>query len=205
MAGTGSGVMAGRQNLQKTIYDGILGENATPEQRREMQAYWLACETEWIRGERTMAGILAFTHLTNNYGYTGDWYINNIKDLEPGISLKWFKHAFAPSNVFIDLADQRYFPNGFHDSGELLAFNLAGVNDLKNSAKGAVTVKLIDSEGKTVLQQKWPVELKPYGRTNIPAFFKLPQEEGGYLILSEFKEDGSSEVRKSRRYIKNRR
>ncbi len=188
--------------LTKNIYDGILGENATPEQRREMQAYWLACETEWIRGERTMAGILAFTHLTNNYGYTGDWYINDIKDLEPGISLKWFKHAFAPSNVFIDLADQRYFPNGFHDSGELLAFNLAGVNDLKDPAKGVVAVKLIDSEGKTVLQQKWPVELKPYGRTNIPAFFKLPQEEGGYLILSEFKEDGSSEVRKSRRYIK---
>lgn len=188
--------------LTKTIYDGILGKDATPEQRREMQAYWLACETEWIRGERTMAGVLAFTHLTNNYGYTGDWYINNIKNLEPGISLKWFKHAFAPATVFIDLADQRYFPNGYHDPGELLAFNLAGVNDLKNHVKGIATVKLIDSEGETVVQQKWPVELKPYRRTNIPAFFKLPQKEGGYLILSEFKEDGSNEMSKSRRYIK---
>ncbi len=187
--------------LTKNMYDAILGEDATPEERREMQAYWLACETEWIRGERTMAGVLSFTHLTNNYGYTGDWYIDNIKDLKTGISLKWFEHAFAPANVFIDLADQRYFPNGYHQPGEILAFNLAGVNDLKNFAKGNVTIKLIDSNGITVIRQKWPVELKPYGRTNIPAFFKLPEKEGGYLILSEFNENSSEKIKKSRRYI----
>lgn len=188
--------------LTKNIYDAILGEDATPEQRREMQAYWLSCETEWIRAERTMAGVLSFTHLTNNYGYTGDWYINNIKDLEKSISLHWFEHAFAPANVFIDLADQRYFPNGYHEPGELLAFNLAGINDLKNRIDGTVTLKLLDKDGKIIVQQKWPVELKPYGRTNIPAFFQLPEKNGGYLILSEFRENNSEITHKSRRYIK---
>jgi beta-galactosidase len=173
-----------------------------PAQRREMQAYWLACETEWIRGERTMAGVLAFCHLTNNYGYTGDWYINKIKDLEPGISLKWLKHAFAPANVFIDLADQRYFPNGFYVPGEQLVFNLVGINDLKEKVSGTVTAKLMDSEGKLVSQLKQKVELPAYQRKNIPAFFTLPQKEGGYLILSEFVIDGSNEVYKSRRYVK---
>jgi hypothetical protein len=43
---------------------------------------------------------------------------------------------------------------------------------------------------------------KAYQRTNIPAFFTLPQQKGGYLILSEFKKDGSTEILKSRRYIK---
>ncbi len=188
--------------LTKNIYDHILGENATPSQRREMQAYWLACETEWIRGERTMAGVLAFCHLTNNYGYTGDWYINNIKDLEPGISLKWFKNAFAPANVFIDLADQRYFPNGNYVSGEQLNFNLVGVNDLKVKISGTVTAKLLDAEGKLISQMKRRVELPAYQRINIPAFFTLPQTKGGYLILSEFVKDSSTEVLKSRRYIK---
>lgn len=188
--------------LTKNVYDNLLGENATPEQRREMQAYWLACETEWIRGERTMAGVLAFCHLTNNYGYTGDWYINNIKDLEPGISLKWYKHAFAPANIFIDLADQRYFPNGNNRPGELLVFNLVGVNDLKEKAEGTVTVKLIGPDGNVISQLKRKVELPAYQRTNIPAFFTLPQAEGGYLILSEFAKDGTAEIFKSRRYIK---
>jgi beta-galactosidase len=178
-----------------------LGENATPGQRREMQAYWLACETEWIRGERTMAGVLAFCHLTNNYGYTGDWYINNIKDLEPGISLNWLKHAFAPAAVFIDLADQRYFPNGFYVPGEQLVFNLVGVNDLKEKVLGTVTAKLLDAKGNLISQMKSKVELPAYQRTNIPTFFTLPTTKGGYLILSEFVKDSSTEILKSRRYI----
>lgn len=188
--------------LTKNVYDKLLGENATAEQRREMQAYWLACETEWIRGERTMAGVLSFCHLTNNYGYTGDWYINHIKDLETGPSLQWFKHAFAPANFFIDLADQRYFPNGYHDPGKLLVFNLVGVNDLNNKAIGQVNVKLVNSGGKILSQIKRNVEIPPYQRKNIPVFFTLPQEKGGYLILSEFQQENSNEVLKSRRYIK---
>lgn len=188
--------------LTKNIYDSFLGATATPGQRREMQAYWLACETEWIRGERTMAGVLAFCHLTNNYGYTGDWYINNIKDLEQGPSLKWLKHAFAPAAVFIDIADQRYFPNGNYMPGEELAFNLVGVNDLKEKATGTVIVKLMDSKGKIVVQQQRKIEIPAYQRVNIPAFFNVPQQTGGYLVLAEFVKDGSAEILKSRRYIK---
>ena len=188
--------------LTKNIYDSFLGENATPEQRREMQAYWLACETEWIRGERTMAGVLAFCHLTNNYGYTGDWYVNNIKDLEQGPSLKWLKHAFAPAAVFIDIADQRYFPNGNYIQGEELVFNLVGVNDLNEKAKGTVTLKLVDASGKTISQQQRKIEIPAYQRVNIPAFFNLPEQTGGYLVLAEFVKEGTAEILKSRRYIK---
>jgi beta-galactosidase len=184
------------------MYDSFLGEDATPEQRREMQAYWLSCETEWIRAERTMAGVLSFCHLTNNYGYTGDWYINHIKDLEPGISLKWFKHAFAPANVFIDLADQRYFPNGFYQPGEKLVFNLVGINDLNIKSAGTVTVKLLDADGKVISENSQKAEIKPFGRENIPYSISLPKKEGGYLILSEFKNENSSEILKSRRYIR---
>lgn len=188
--------------LTKNVYDHLLGENTTPEQRRELQAYWSACETEWIRGERTMAGVLAFTHLTNNYGYTGDWYINNIKDLEQGPTLKWFKHAFAPANIFTDLADQRYFPNGNYTPGEILAFNLVGVNDLKEDASGTVTVKMLDAKGNVISELKRTVKLPGYQRTNIPVFLTLPPDKGGYLILSEFVKDGTSEILRSRRYIK---
>ena len=188
--------------LTKNVYDTFLGENASAEKRRNLQAYWLSCETEWIRAERTMAGVLAFCHLTNNYGYTGDWYINNIKDLEPGISLSWFKHAFAPANVFIDLADQRYFPNGNYQPGEELVFNLVGINDLNEKAAGILTVKLINSTGEIIAQQKRELEIPAFQRKNIPAFFTLPKENGGYLILSEFRKNNSDEVLKSRRYIK---
>jgi hypothetical protein len=44
--------------------------------------------------------------------------------------------------------------------------------------------------------------LPAHQRTNIPVFLTLPQEKGGYLILSEFAKDGTSEILKGRRYIK---
>jgi hypothetical protein len=52
----------------------------------------------------------------------------------------------------------------------------------------------------TELRRK--IELPAYQRVNIPAFFNLPKTAGGYLILAEFSKDGSTEVIKSRRYIK---
>ncbi len=188
--------------LTKNAYDFLLGQNATPAQRRELQAYWLECETEWIRGERTMAGVLAFTHLTNNYGYTGDWYINDITKLEQGPALKWLAHAFAPANVFIDLADQRYFPNGFYQPGQMLAFNLAGINDLKLISKGELIVELLDENGKAASSEKRLIELEGFKRTNIPILIKLPEKAGGYLLITQYRPENSAPVLKSRRYIK---
>jgi len=188
--------------LTKNAYDFLVGEKATADQRRELQAYWLQCETEWIRAERTMAGVLAFTHLTNNYGYTGDWYINQIKNLEGGPVLDWFRHAFAPANVFIDLADQRYFPNGSYHPGEQLAFLLAGVNDLKPGVSGKVKLQLLDASGKTVREEVRSIHIPGYSRVNIPVVLQLPDSEGGYLVTSLFTPDGHSESFRSRRYIR---
>lgn len=187
--------------LTVKMYNSLLGKNATAEERREFQAYWQACETEWIRGERTMAGVLAFCHLTNNYGFTGDWYIGDIKKLKAGPTLSWYTHAFAPTNVFIDLADQRYFPNGYYQPGELLAFNLVGINDLNKQVKGNVTAKIIDFKGNIVNKYTCNVILPAFRRVNIPAFIELPEQTGGYLILSEFKSDRNQQILKSRRYI----
>lgn len=188
--------------LTKKAYDLLVGENATPEQRREFQAYWVQCETEWIRAEKTMAGVLAFTHLTNNYGYTGDWYMNHIKDLEQGLSLHWFRHAFAPANVFIDLADQRYFPNGNYEPGQQLAFLLTGVNDQKTEVKGNLKLFMLNANGKIVSQQQHEIAIGAYSRTNFPVVLNLPSETGGYLITTEFTPAGQTETLKSRRYIR---
>lgn len=188
--------------LTKKAYDYLLGENATPEQRREFQAYWLQCETEWIRGERTMAGVLAFTHLTNNYGFTGDWYINDIKNLEPGPSLKWFRHAFAPVTVFLDLADQRYFPNGNYQTGETLVFNLVGINDNTKIESGKIILSMYGADGDLILEQEHMMAIQDFVRTNLPVQIKLPEKEGGYLITSRFYPENSDEFFISRRYIR---
>lgn len=184
-------------------YNYYLGENATPEQCRELQAYWLELETEWLRSERSVGGILAFCHLTNNYGFTGDWFINDIKDLEPSPAFRWFKHCFAPSAVFIDLADRRYTKHLEPlKPGSDLVFNLVGVNDLNKESSGKVLLKLLDEKGTIISTQEESIVIEPFGKQLQPCLLKLPSKAGGYLLIAEYHEEGASKPVLSRRYLK---
>ena len=184
-------------------YNYYLGENATPEQCRELQAYWLELETEWLRSERSVGGILAFCHFTNNYGFTGDWFINDIKDLEPSPAFRWFKHCFAPSAVFIDLADRRYTKHLEPlKPGSDLVFNLVGVNDLNKESSGKVLLKLLDEKGTIISTQEESIVIEPFGKRLQPCLLKLPSKSGGYLLIAEYHEKGRAKPVLSRRYLK---
>ena len=184
-------------------YNYYLGENATPAQCRELQAYWLQLETEWLRSERSVGGILAFCHLTNNYGFTGDWFINDIKDLEPSPAFRWFKHCFAPTAVFIDLTDHRYTKHlPALKPGSDLVFNLVGVNDLNKDSSGKVLLKLLDEKGTIISTQEESIVIEPFGKRLQPCLLKLPSKAGGYLLIAEDHEKGGAKPVLSRRYLK---
>lgn len=189
--------------LTVEVYNKYLGENATAEERRALQAYWLQLETEWLRSNRNIAGVLAFCHLTNNYGYTGDWFIGDIKDLQPAPALYSFVDAFAPKNVFINLTDERYVKEmPARKPGSNLSFTLVGVNDDAKKAKGTLDIVLINSKGQPVFNDKFPVELPASDRVEFAYSMKLPDAAGGYLLQTSFTEEGSKEKKMSRRYIK---
>jgi len=184
-------------------FDYFVGKDATSEQRFQLQAYWMQLETEWIRNERSVSGVLAFTYLTNNYGYTGDWFTGNIKDLTPSITLQWLKHAFAPASVFINLTDQRYMRNQKpHTPGEKFSFNLFAVNDQTTISKGKVEVKLLNSKGEVVFNETVHTSIDPFGRNPIPFSMILPQTCDGYLLLALYTPEGATEPVVSRRYLK---
>jgi hypothetical protein len=188
--------------LTVDVYDYYVGKNSTPEQNWELQAYWLQLETEWLRSEPSIAGVLAFCYLANNYGYTGDWFAGNIKDLKPIPTLDWFRHAFAPVATFINLTDERY--TKFiepHKPGSTLLFNLVGINNLGSPVSGTVKLKFLDDIGKSGTEQNLSVNLQPFLRTDIPVSMTLPSKAGGYVLIAEFTpEKGSTVI--SRRFLK---
>ncbi len=189
--------------LTVEVYEYYLGPGSTPEQNRELQAYWLQLETEWLRSNPSLAGVLAFCYLANNYGYTGDWFIEDIKDLKPGPTMHWFRHCFAPAAIFINLTDERYMKHITpHQPGSELVFSLTGVNNQAIPIYGSVKVQLLDAAGKTIVQQTREVELKSLGRSDYPAKLKLPDQPGGYMIIASFTPAGSSTPLISRRYIR---
>jgi len=189
--------------LTRRTFEYYLGDATDPDVNREFQAYWLQCETEWLRSIREHAGVLAFTHLTNNYGYTGDWYINDIKDLEPSPSLLWFRHAFAPSAVFINHPDERYM-NQFvpHQPGSRMLFTLKAINDFNETERGTVRIRLINNEGETIWSQVQNISIAPFREKNYPVVVDLPDIPGGYTLVTEFEGKlNSVEKQISRRYI----
>jgi len=184
-------------------YNYYLGPNSTPEPNREFQAYYMQLETEWLRSEPELAGVLAFCYLANNYGYTGDWFKDNIKDLKPIPTLNWFRHAFAPTAVFVNLPDERYVKlTDPHQPGEKLPIKLAKINDLNKDVSGKVTLKILDSAGKTVSRTILPVAFSAFERTSDLVEVSLPKNPGGYLLIAEFLSDGAIDPVISRRYIK---
>jgi beta-galactosidase len=182
-----------------------LGDTSTTEERRFFQAYWEQLQTEWLRCERSLAGVLAFCYLTNNYGYTGDWFIDDVQDLKPAPALDWFQHAFAPAAVFIDLTDQRYMKQAVpYETGSMLSFNLVGVNDYGQPVAGTVVLQLMDTQGKKVQQQSMTITIPAYLKTYVPVSLHLPEEAGGYLVLASFTPEIQQNISPvvSRRYIK---
>lgn len=180
-----------------------VGGNATTEQRRAFQAYLLQYETEWLRCERSLAGVLAFCLLTNNYGFTGDLFVGPIKDLNPSLAYKWYKHCFSKEAVFVNLVDGRYTKHILpYNPGQVISFNLVGVNDCYEVSKGELSVNIYDSAGNKVYTSKSCIEIPAMYKKQFPVSLTLPNVPGGYLITSEYKPEDKDDTFISRRFIK---
>jgi hypothetical protein len=189
--------------LTTKFYDYYLGHNSKVAQNREFQAYWLQLETELYRSNTSLAGVLAFSYLANNYGYTGDWFIDDIKDLKQGPTLQWFRHCFAPAAVFINLTDERYTKHvPPHKPGSKLLFSLVGVNNNPIAVSGKVRISLLDLSGESVFDSVLEEKLASLTKTTSLADLTLPDHPGGYLIVAEFTPEGASMPFISRRYIR---
>lgn len=189
--------------LTRGNYAYYTGENSTVKERREHEAYWLQAETEWLRAERSFAGVLAFCYLTNDLGFTGDWFENPVSELRPTPALKWFRHAFAPAAVFVDLVDQRWIRHVPPlEPGSTLALRLVGVNDNAVPVSGGVRLRLLDSAGVEAAGASLSITIPARFREDRAVSLKLPDKPGGYLVLAEFTPEGRKEPVLSRRYVK---
>jgi hypothetical protein len=185
------------------LFEYFMGTDADANDRFEFQAYYIQLQTETLRARKEIAGVMSFAYLTFNKGYTGDWFLNPIKDLKPSPTLQWQYHCFAPFAVFLDMEDGRYLKNPiYHKPGEELILKLMGVNDLSTTQKGSLTFKILDSNMKVSSQEEsFFINVAAHDKKFIAAKIHCPDTPGGYLLISELTdENGKTQI--SRRYIR---
>jgi hypothetical protein len=112
-------------------------------------------------------------------------------------------HTHNQFAAFVDLEDGRYLKDPVsYTTGSSLAINLIGVNDSNGRKKGTVTVKLVDQNSEVVFSKPILMEIDPFWQSVVPVNIELPEQPGGYMVLSELN-DGNADVpfQVSRRYI----
>ncbi|MCF6268468.1 MAG: hypothetical protein L3J41_02020 [Melioribacteraceae bacterium] len=184
------------------LFKFYLGSNTNASANREFQAYILQLQTEALRSQSYINGVQSFTYLTNDKGYTGDWFLNPIKDLLPSPTLVWQFHSFSPFAVFIDEEDGKYLknPQSF-EPGKIQPIRLIGINDTGTEMEGELNLKIIDINNETIVSERLSIKLAPHFKEFIAANIKMPSNSGGYILVSELT-DKDGVVQISRRYIR---
>jgi len=132
--------------LTETVYEKLLGKDATPEQRFRIYAYYLAGLTEFWRAHRNFAAVLHFTWLTCSYPgvKTGDhWRDVERLELEPYFA-EWMREAFRPLGVYINFWNPKLRP------AEQRTYSVMMVNDDAVARQGKLTVSFRGGESRTV-------------------------------------------------------
>ena len=188
----------------RDIYEYFLGKKAKDvTSRRSFQAYMLAIESEILRATREADGLASFAYLSNDNGYTGDWFADNIKDLKPTPALLAQYHTCRPFAAFLDVQDARYLKNpaNFQAKREEI-INILVVNDSGEKKKGTLVLSLKNSKGATVYTSVQVLEVEASWQRTIPIKAKMPVENGGYLLIAALQEDGLDDIQQvSHRYI----
>jgi hypothetical protein len=164
--------------LTENLYDPILGKGATPAQRFEFNAYYLAALTEYWRAYRQMAGVLHFVYLTSSYpgAFTADHFRDVAKlELEPNFA-DYVAEAFKPLGVYVNLWRQKLAAG----STEKLPVML--VNDHDRPVEGRLALVLENESGQERLRVAAPFGLDALGQQTLTLALALPAESGRYRL-----------------------
>ena len=101
------------------------------------------------------------------------------------------------------MEDGRYLKDPIrYPPGSSLIINLFGVNDSNRRQQGHVKVRIIDHRGQVTFTKTLAVGIEPFWQGNFPVVLPIPEDSGGYMLISELY-DGNDEVppQVSRRYF----
>jgi hypothetical protein len=179
--------------LTKNVYRNLLGEEATPAERRRLYARSIAALTEFWRTHRACAGVLHFCGLgySRTNGQTCDNFIDIKKlEFEPAFE-SCVRDAFAPVGLMLDVWEEDL------PGGQTNAFPIVAINDLEEKWSGTVRLRIL-REGKKLHESQAPLEIPGFGRKELALNGAMPKETGHYEVEATLLGKGGKAVRSLR-------
>ena len=170
--------------LTRPYYDAVLGADATPAQRRELYARYLAAVTEYWRAKRTCLGILYPFGLAASIpgGATSDNLIDVARLEFDEYFNKYVPDAFAALGVCAELWKTEFTIKSW--GGTQAEFNVAVINDMDSAFSSYFVVKVI--KGASVIStNKYKYDVRPFELNRTPVRIELPKEPGAYEVVTE--------------------
>jgi beta-galactosidase len=164
--------------VSRRIYDTILGPQATPAERIELNHYYLAGLTEYWRAWRHYAGVMHFVWLTFCYpnAYTCDNFGDVVKlELHEPFK-KYVREAFKPLGLYINFWQPSLKPEIER------SFHVMMVNDYESPVTGNLALRLEDEHGTPVAALEQPFSNAPWGQQTLTFKMKMPAREGKYIL-----------------------
>jgi hypothetical protein len=183
--------------LTESVYNQLLGNNSTRDQRYECYARILAMDTEYWRAHRKCAGVMYFTGLgysrtTSPRGQTCDNFID-VRNLifEPNFE-RLMKPAFAPVGLMMDIWDARYKKNTD------LTIPVYVFNDTYSDFTDTLKLTII-RDNKPLKEISQSITVKSLGREIFNIKFTMPDATGKYKLIAMIRE-GSETVISEREF-----
>jgi hypothetical protein len=164
--------------VSKRVYDHILGLDAKPEDRIELNGYYVGGLTEYWRAWRHYAGVLHFVYLT--FCYPNAYTCDNFKDI-PSLTLqpsftKYVREAFKPVGVYINFWQSSLQPAAKR------SYTVMMVNDYDQSVSGMLALEFEGEGGNIANCVRKPFTIPALGQESYVFDLEAPAVEGRYIL-----------------------
>jgi hypothetical protein len=165
--------------LTKPYYDAVLGSEATPAQRRELYARYLAAVTEYWRARRSCLGILYPFGLAASIpgGATSDNLIDVANIEFDEYFKKYVPDAFAALGVCAELWKTEFTFKSW--GGSQAEFNVAIINDMSSAFSDYFIVRVMKGDS-VVSTNRYKYDVRPFELIRTPVKIELPKEPGTF-------------------------
>ncbi|MEU1300697.1 sugar-binding domain-containing protein [Streptomyces shenzhenensis] len=165
----------------------------TAEDRRYTRARILAAQTEFLRANRTVAGVMHFCGLASSHprAFTSDNFVDlESLEFEPNYA-RYVRDAFSPLGVMVDFANTEV------PAGSTQEVPVTVINDTAEAWRGRVHARLLRGD-RTVWTSTKAVRLGAVGQDRVYFYVAIPRTEETYQIQAELTDESGRVVRSLR-------